>query len=215
VSLCSGVQKTTYVILVLTPWSSRELHAKPWEPVPAHFYKVEEGKSSLSGQNCACLSTLLGSYNKAFCLTLDDSLRVIARLPCPLAGPSYLVTASEVATLHFAREVLKLPVPRVITWSGTKRGHLNPVGADYIIMEEVPGVPLGDRWKSFETADEVRPIMTGVLDAETKLTCCAFPALEAFISKKTSAQSSRLSPSSRVPLIPLLDSCQKSIVLVH
>ncbi|KIM74863.1 hypothetical protein PILCRDRAFT_37252, partial [Piloderma croceum F 1598] len=52
-----------------------------------------------------------GSNNKAFCLTLDDSLRVIAHLPCPLAGPSYLMTASEVVTLHFAREVLKLPVP--------------------------------------------------------------------------------------------------------
>lgn len=79
----------------------------------------------------------LGSYNKAFNLHLDNSLNVIARLPCPLAGPSYLVTASEVATLQFAREVLNLPVPRVITWSNAKRGHTNPVGADYIIMERV------------------------------------------------------------------------------
>ena len=64
-------------------------------------------------------------------------MNVVARLPSPLAGPSYLVTASEVATLQFAREVLNLPVPRVITWSGAKRGHAN---VDYIIMEEVPGV---------------------------------------------------------------------------
>jgi hypothetical protein len=72
-----------------------------------------------------------------FCLTLDNSSRVIVRLPCPLAGPSYLVTASEVATLQFAREVLQLPVPRVITWSGAIRDLVNHVGADYIIMEYV------------------------------------------------------------------------------
>ncbi|THH10531.1 hypothetical protein EW145_g1261 [Phellinidium pouzarii] len=64
----------------------------------------------------------MGSYNKAFRLTLDDSSKVIARLPCPLAGPSYFVTASEVATLEFAREVLELLFPKVITWSGAKRG---------------------------------------------------------------------------------------------
>ena len=78
------------------------------------------------------------------------------------------MTASEVATLQFAREVLNLPVPSVITWSSAKRGHTNPVGADYIIMEEVPGVRLGHRWENFDSADDVRPIMNGMLDVETK-----------------------------------------------
>ena len=89
-------------------------------------------------------------------------------MPCPLAGPSYLVTASEVATLQFAREVLDIPVPRVLAWSGTERNSVNRVGADYIIMEEVAGVCLGLRWKNLEHSDDVKPILTSLLDVEAK-----------------------------------------------
>jgi hypothetical protein len=94
------------------------------------------------------------------------------------------VTASEVATLQFAREVLNLPVPRVITWSGAKRGHTNPVGADYIIMEEVPGVRLSQRWEEFGSADDVRPILTGVLDVETKFESLCFSRIGSLYFKE-------------------------------
>ena len=111
-------------------------------------------------------------------------MNVVARLPCPLAGPSYLVTASEVATLQFAREVLNLPVPRVITWSGAKRGLTKAVGADFIIMEEVPGVRLSHRWEEFDSADDVRPIMTGVLDVETKFESLSFSRIGSLYFKE-------------------------------
>jgi hypothetical protein len=78
------------------------------------------------------------------------------------------VTASEVATLQFAREVLNIPVPRVYTWSGAERNSVNRVGADYIIMEEVAGVRLGLRWTEFLHSDEVKPILTSLLDVEAK-----------------------------------------------
>ena len=94
------------------------------------------------------------------------------------------MTASEVATLQFAREVLNLPVPRVITWSGAKRGHTNPVGADYIIMEEIPGVRLVQRWKEFDSADDVRPIMTGMLDVETKFESLCFSRIGSLYFKE-------------------------------
>jgi hypothetical protein len=105
-------------------------------------------------------------------------------VPCPLAGPSYLVTASEVATLQFAKEVLKLPVPRVITWSGAKRGQVNPVGADFIIMEEVPGVCLGERWSTFERPEDVTPIMTGILDMEKKFESLRFSRIGSLYFKE-------------------------------
>lgn len=41
-----------------------------------------------------------GNFNKALVLTRDDGSEVIAKIPCPNAGPP-LVTASEVATLEF------------------------------------------------------------------------------------------------------------------
>jgi hypothetical protein len=130
------------------------------------------------------LLSALGSYNKRFILTLDDSSTVIARLPCPVAGPSYQVTASEVATLQFAREVLKLPVPRVITWSGAKRNNVNRVGADYIIMEEVPGVPLGLRWNKFERAEDVKPVMNGIMDMEAKFESLRFSRIGSLYFKE-------------------------------
>jgi hypothetical protein len=94
------------------------------------------------------------------------------------------VTASEVATLQFAREVLHIPVPRVITWSGAKRGHPNPVGADYIIMEEASGVCLGDRWENFGSADDVIPILDGMMDVETKFESLSFSRIGSLYFKE-------------------------------
>jgi hypothetical protein len=175
-----------YAIPVSILRNLRELHAKPWEPILARFSQsLKKVRLHFQSKNSRFHSpNVLGSYNKAFCLTLDDSSRVIARLPCPLAGPSYLVTASEVATLQFAREVLKLPVPRVITWSGANRGHMNPVGADYIIMEEVPGVRLGERWTEFGSPGDVTPIMTGILDIETKFESLRFSRIGSLYFKE-------------------------------
>ena len=83
------------------------------------------------------------------------------------------------------------------------------VGTDYIIMEEVPGVRLGDRWTEFKSASDVTPVMTGTLDVEAKFGSLRFLALEASISKKTSAQTFKLYPSSSVQSIPPLGSCQR------
>jgi hypothetical protein len=159
---------------------------KPWEPVLARSLQSLKKASFhfLSYVSYFDYSSTLGSYNKAFCLMLDNSLRVIARMPCPLAGPSYMVTVSEVATLQFAKEVLKLPVPQVITWSGVKQGQVNPVGADFIIMEEVPGVCLGERWSTFESPDDVTPIMTRILDMETKFESLRFSRIGSLYFKE-------------------------------
>ena len=44
-----------------------------------------------------------GSYNKALLLAMDDGREVVAKIPCPNAGPPCYTTASEVATLEFSR----------------------------------------------------------------------------------------------------------------
>lgn len=50
---------------------------------------------------CMHIVKLEGNFNKAFLLTMDDGNEVIAKIPCPNAGPRLLTTASEVATLKF------------------------------------------------------------------------------------------------------------------
>ena len=74
-----------------------------------------------------------GNYNKAYRPEMGNGQRVIAKIPHPNAGPQTLTTSSEVATLEFARNVLNVPVPKVLAWSAHDR---NPVRAEYIIMKK-------------------------------------------------------------------------------
>jgi hypothetical protein len=85
-----------------------------------------------------------GSYSKVFSMTLDNRQEVIARLPTPHAGPAHLVTASEVATMEFARRRLGIPVPRILSWSSAQTS--TAVGAEFIIMEKAPGIEVSKVW---------------------------------------------------------------------
>ncbi|KAL6706296.1 hypothetical protein ACN47E_005586 [Coniothyrium glycines] len=85
-----------------------------------------------------------GMYNKSMLLTMDDGTRVVAKVPNPNAGLPHFTTASEVATMEFARTVLGTPVPKVLAWCS--RAQESVVGAEYIIMEQVPGVELEHVW---------------------------------------------------------------------
>ncbi|QSZ29034.1 hypothetical protein DSL72_003544 [Monilinia vaccinii-corymbosi] len=92
-----------------------------------------------------------GMYNKAMLLTMDNGTQIVAKVPNPNAGIPHFTTASEVATMDFARNVLGTPIPRVFAWSS--RAQENPVGAEYIIMEKVPGIELERVWPSMGIED--------------------------------------------------------------
>ncbi|RWQ95008.1 phosphotransferase enzyme family protein [Paecilomyces variotii] len=85
-----------------------------------------------------------GMYNKAFLMSMDDGREVVAKVPNPNAGAPHFTTASEVATMDFARRVLETPVPRVYSWNSQAESH--PVGAEFIIMDKAEGVPLSQIW---------------------------------------------------------------------
>lgn len=57
-----------------------------------------------------------------------------------MTGPPHLLTASEVATMEFVRTVLSMPVPQVLSWSS--HADSTSVGAEFIIMEKLPGTEL-------------------------------------------------------------------------
>lgn len=111
-----------------------------------------------------------GMYNKSMLLTMDNGTRVVAKVPNPNAGQPHFTTASEVATMDFvssklelallcllnnvqARDILQIPVPKVVAWCSQTRE--NPVGSEYIIMEEVPGVQLEYVWPSMSIQDRL------------------------------------------------------------
>jgi len=55
--------------------------------------------------------------------------------------PWRLAVASEVATMDFVR-AHGIPTPRILGYAIDE----NPVGLEYILMEKLPGRPIGDAW---------------------------------------------------------------------
>lgn len=111
-----------------------------------------------------------GNYNKAFRLAMKDDQRIIAKIPHPNAGPPMYTTASEVATMDFARTILDLPVPRVLAWSATDQ---NPVESEYIIMEEAKGSHLHHVWQGLQLRAK-RDIIHEIVNVEKKLLSISF-----------------------------------------
>jgi hypothetical protein len=69
-------------------------------------FNVDELKriaaESIGAKSCVSMIKLNeGGYNKVFRLVMDNGSAVIARIPCPNAGPAFNTTASEVATMEF------------------------------------------------------------------------------------------------------------------
>ncbi|KAL2872460.1 uncharacterized protein BJX67DRAFT_8493 [Aspergillus lucknowensis] len=74
---------------------------------------------------------------------MTDGRTVLARIPYRNTGPASLATASKVATLTFLRDILGLPVPKVLAWNAAVDGT-NSVGAEYMIMELPQGKNLAN-----------------------------------------------------------------------
>ncbi|RAH53223.1 phosphotransferase enzyme family protein [Aspergillus piperis CBS 112811] len=98
-----------------------------------------------------------GMFNKAFLMSMDNGREVVAKVPNPNAGIPHLTTASEVATMDFARNVLETPVPRVYTWNSHAQSH--PVGAEFIILEKAAGVPLSHVWETLKLPRKLQVLL--------------------------------------------------------
>ena len=85
---------------------------------------------------------------------MDNGEEVIAKLRNPNAGRKHYITASEVATMDFTRNVLAMPMPKVLSWSS--RSDNSAVGGEYIIMEKAPGVPLATVWPNLDIFDRIK-----------------------------------------------------------
>jgi hypothetical protein len=63
-------------------------------------------------------------------------------------------------------------VPEVLAWSSSAT---NPVGAEYIIMEKIQGVPLTGRWDTMNTLERYKMI-DRIVEMEKELVGLQFPA---------------------------------------
>ncbi|KAF1912816.1 kinase-like domain-containing protein [Ampelomyces quisqualis] len=102
-----------------------------------------------------------GNFNKTFLVKMHDGRQLIARLPNPNAGRSHYTTASEVATMDYARDRLHIPIPKIFTYNTNAKS--SDVGAEYIVMEECPGIELSRLWDDLaakQKIDIVRQLAT-------------------------------------------------------
>jgi hypothetical protein len=136
-----------------------------------HFNVTELARCAAEAVNAkVCVSIKKypdGMYNKSMLLSMDNGSRIVAKVPNPNVGLPHLTTASEVATMDFvsstsrllscladkyqARDVLGIPIPKVLAWCS--RAHEHAVGAEYIIMEEVRGIELEQVWPKMSIQD--------------------------------------------------------------
>ncbi|PVH97319.1 hypothetical protein DM02DRAFT_597827 [Periconia macrospinosa] len=111
-----------------------------------------------------------GGFNRVFDISMRDGSSILARLPYPSTLPRRLAVASEVATLDFVR-AHGIPVPRVLGYSVGD----DAVGAEYILMEKLPGKPIGDAWFDLSEQERLKVILQ-VVELEAKLFNMQLPA---------------------------------------
>ncbi|KAH8710213.1 hypothetical protein GQ44DRAFT_763149 [Phaeosphaeriaceae sp. PMI808] len=113
-----------------------------------------------------------GGFSKALIMEKEDGSEVVAKIPFSITGPLKYTTASEVAVLKFIRTRTQVPVPKVLAWSSDA---LNPVGAEYIIMEKATGQQLFTAWSAM-TIDEQFSLVEQLTQFEAELASIQFPA---------------------------------------
>ncbi|KAL2385017.1 hypothetical protein RJZ90_001633 [Blastomyces dermatitidis] len=96
-------------------------------------------------------------FNKTFLMSMENGREVVAKVPNPNAGIAHFTTASEVATMDFARKILDTPAPRVYSWNSQAKSH--PVGAEFIIMDKIEGVPLSQVWNMMKLPQKLQVLL--------------------------------------------------------
>ena len=151
-------------------WNEREQLEARYRRFDVHNLQ-EAACQAVGADKCVSFEKIgEGNFNKAYRLVMENGQKVIAKVPHPNAGPRVLTTASEVATMEFARTILNIPVPRVLTWSVTDQ---NPVQAEYILMEEARGTRLHKVWP-YLPLDKKAGIVWELVDTERKLLSVSF-----------------------------------------
>ena len=60
-------------------------------------------------------------------------------------------------TIWEARKVLETPAPRVHSWNSQAQSH--PVGAEFIIMDKIEGVPLSQVWDTLKLPQKLQVLL--------------------------------------------------------
>ncbi|KAL4920790.1 kinase-like domain-containing protein [Aspergillus aurantiobrunneus] len=156
---------------------------------------------SISGDRSSVskIEKMEGGFSKALLMTTAAGSQYIVKIPCPNAGRRMYCTASEVAVLDLIRTRTSIPVPKVLAWSSDRN---NVVGAEYIVMERVPGVQIFKKWEGMGESNRIS-FIKGLTQWEHELSKIEFPAYGSLYYK------SFLTDSEMIALDPSIDPAGK------
>ena len=93
----------------------------------------------------------------------------------------------DVIVIFLVRTRTSIPVPKVLAWDSNAA---NPVGAEYTILEKVPGVPLSQKWDSMSETEQYS-LIERIVNLEKELACLRFPAYGSLYFRQAIADESR------------------------
>ncbi|KAM5439426.1 hypothetical protein MferCBS31731_004522 [Microsporum ferrugineum] len=131
-----------------------------------------------------------GGFSKALLMKKQNGMEVVAKIPCRNSGSAVYTTESEVATLKYVKQHTNVPVPEVYTWCSNP---VNPVGAEYIIMEKAAGVPLFNMWGEISQSDKLELIKQLTM-IERELLSIQLPAYGSLYLRASCGNSSAWKP---------------------
>ncbi|CAG8843098.1 46188_t:CDS:1, partial [Gigaspora margarita] len=104
-----------------------------------------------------------GGFHKVYILKMEDDKEYIGRVEFPVY-PQWK-TESEVAVMKYIHLNTNIPVPKVYYWNSSIN---NPVGAEYILMEHLPGIRLCDIWSDLSIKKK-KTILLKIIDIQLEL----------------------------------------------
>ncbi|KAI6137239.1 hypothetical protein F5141DRAFT_75254 [Pisolithus sp. B1] len=124
------------------------------DPDTFSLYQLGVAIDSHFGEACHFKKLAEGGYHKVYeVLQKDGTVLGVVRVAAPAFPKDKL--ESEVATLKYLAAQTQIPVPQVYAWNSDAS---NSVGAEYIIMQKMPGVSANTKWDTLSMSVKERTV---------------------------------------------------------
>ncbi|KAE9395298.1 hypothetical protein BT96DRAFT_885800 [Gymnopus androsaceus JB14] len=129
------------------PWLGVSINLDALQGIICQVFRVSPHEV---GQPIPIGSQLFKNYAQVYSFQIAPSCdaethSVVARLVLPVKP--LFKTENEVAAMDFVRNHTTLPVPKVYAYCSDSN---NPVGVEWILMEHMPGVEMGEGWEQLD-----------------------------------------------------------------
>ncbi|KAF9224654.1 hypothetical protein BS17DRAFT_703073 [Gyrodon lividus] len=152
------------------------------------------------GTVCELRKIAEGGYHKVYEVLQENGTSLgVARVAAPAFPKDKL--ESEVATLKYLAAQTQIPVPQVYAWNSDAS---NPVGAEYMIMQKVPGTPANKGWDTLSMSVKER-VVSQVADHLRAMSALRFDHAGALYLSSPSRNDVYVGPIVSTPFYRALD----------